>query len=746
MGDNNSCRLSDISSISYTNVTQDDNESLGCETNASLDNIIDSASSCRSDESPYELDHDEADYGLDSSGYFGNQDLFPERPIKVDKSSMTNLAPSDDDIKNFMSINDSHHNSGFSAEIKRDSTRPQKSMDESAGAEIREINISPKAEKPSNKNFGDTSTMDSCVRSPSFLHASSDDESSSELKDIFVNKDFSNKIELKLNGMIGTKSAISNCKGSKVMLEFYCSKNVDKERTDKLSEVRDELKVNKNTSRNTCSEFDMLENNLGYKDLIDLSRPQKESEVTVDMSLAKPIVITKSHDETKKVRIPSRIRPSPGLAKRIEESRAESTMQDSQPSAKFIPASTNDGFPTNNKRLLDLAKNDETNSQSADSSESKTEEKKSCSAKALDFCNEDIESSLNEIRSILYGSRIGLAKSTSHATNLNQSISSHAITKMQTSSNNLIDSSIHLTDKDLCTNNIKHSSSCEVLKDLSEEKIFTNEEEYAKTRDNPGDGQPVKAEMSVIDELLEELRMNEPNHVEDQDIPQINSPGVEMKSNLKYKLVDNHSERTYVVNLSVPYTLEKKTFSLSPEATDCDSIDASSIISEEGKSSPSAMPVVEDGLSSEDEGRDGLNEFPRGGKARKSYTNSIRAEHVPRVLKHEDRFFQTSSSGSVSNLSISSSHSKQNGFPVQMKLSEKQAPKKDIKPKVKDNSTEPLPVHLDKFVILYFGLCGTIDCLVCTYMYIIICLIFNNVNILIFEFALLLKTARKLHM
>ena len=705
MGDNNSCRLSDISSISYTNVTQDDNESLGCETNASLDNIIDSASSCRSDEeSPYELDHDEADYGLDSSGYFGNQDLFPERPMKVDKSSMTNLAPSDDDIKNFMSITDSHdRNSGFSAEINRDSIKPRKTMDESPGAEIKETNISPKAEKHSNQNFGDTSNTDSCLRSPSFLHASSDDESSSELKDIFVNRDFSNKIELKLNGMIGTKSAISNCKGSKVMLEFYCSKNVDKERTDKLSEMKDGLKVNKNTSRNCCSDFDMLENNLGYKDLIDLSKPQKESEVTVDMSLAKPSVITKSHDEVKKVRIPSRIRPSPGLAKRIEESRAESTMQDSKPSNKFTPASTTDGVSTNDKRLLVLAKNEETNSQSADSSEPKTEEKKSCSAKALDFCNEDIESSLNEIRSILYGSRIGLAKLSGHATNLNQSINSHAMTKMQTSSTNLIDGSIQLADKDLCTNNVKHSSSCEVLRDLSERKIFTNEEEYAKPKDNPSDSQPAKAEMSVIDELLEELRMSEPNYVEDQGAPQINSPSVEMKTDFKYKLIDSHSERTYIVNLSVPYTMEKKTFSLSPEATDCDSIDASSIISEEGKTSPSAMPVVEDGLSSEDEGRDGLNEFPRGSKARKSYMNSVRAEHVPRVLKHEDKFFQTSSSGSVSNVSISSSHSKQNGFPVQMKLSEKQAPKKDIKPKVKENSTEPLPAHLDKFVLFYFG-------------------------------------------
>ena len=43
---------------------------------------------------------------------------------------------------------------------------------------------------------------------------------------------------------------------------------------------------------------------------------------------------------------------------------------------------------------------------------------------------------------------------------------------------------------------------------------------------------------------------------------------------------------------------EKKDFSLSPEATECDSAEVESVISEEGKSSTSGMPMVEDGLSS----------------------------------------------------------------------------------------------------------------------------------------------------
>lgn len=46
-------------------------------------------------------------------------------------------------------------------------------------------------------------------------------------------------------------------------------------------------------------------------------------------------------------------------------------------------------------------------------------------------------------------------------------------------------------------------------------------------------------------------------------------------------------------------TEEKKDFSLSPEATECDSAEVESVISEEeGKSSASGMPMVEDGLSS----------------------------------------------------------------------------------------------------------------------------------------------------
>ncbi len=43
---------------------------------------------------------------------------------------------------------------------------------------------------------------------------------------------------------------------------------------------------------------------------------------------------------------------------------------------------------------------------------------------------------------------------------------------------------------------------------------------------------------------------------------------------------------------------EQKNFSLSPEATECDSAEVESVISEEGKSSTSGMPMVEDGLSS----------------------------------------------------------------------------------------------------------------------------------------------------
>ncbi len=41
-----------------------------------------------------------------------------------------------------------------------------------------------------------------------------------------------------------------------------------------------------------------------------------------------------------------------------------------------------------------------------------------------------------------------------------------------------------------------------------------------------------------------------------------------------------------------------RNFSLSPEATECDSAEVESVLSEEGKSSTSGMPVVEDGLSS----------------------------------------------------------------------------------------------------------------------------------------------------
>ena len=43
---------------------------------------------------------------------------------------------------------------------------------------------------------------------------------------------------------------------------------------------------------------------------------------------------------------------------------------------------------------------------------------------------------------------------------------------------------------------------------------------------------------------------------------------------------------------------EQKNFSLSPEATECDSVEVESVLSEEGKSSTSGMPIVEDGLSS----------------------------------------------------------------------------------------------------------------------------------------------------
>ncbi|KAK2153483.1 hypothetical protein LSH36_295g02012 [Paralvinella palmiformis] len=43
---------------------------------------------------------------------------------------------------------------------------------------------------------------------------------------------------------------------------------------------------------------------------------------------------------------------------------------------------------------------------------------------------------------------------------------------------------------------------------------------------------------------------------------------------------------------------DDKNFSLSPEATECDSAEVESVISEEGKSSTSGMPIVEDGLSS----------------------------------------------------------------------------------------------------------------------------------------------------
>ena len=43
---------------------------------------------------------------------------------------------------------------------------------------------------------------------------------------------------------------------------------------------------------------------------------------------------------------------------------------------------------------------------------------------------------------------------------------------------------------------------------------------------------------------------------------------------------------------------EQKNFSLSPEATECDSAEVESVLSDEGKSSTSGMPVVEDGLSS----------------------------------------------------------------------------------------------------------------------------------------------------
>ena len=45
---------------------------------------------------------------------------------------------------------------------------------------------------------------------------------------------------------------------------------------------------------------------------------------------------------------------------------------------------------------------------------------------------------------------------------------------------------------------------------------------------------------------------------------------------------------------------EQRNFSLSPEATECDSVEVESIMSEEGKSSTSGMPIVEDGLSSSD--------------------------------------------------------------------------------------------------------------------------------------------------
>ncbi|ELU02868.1 hypothetical protein CAPTEDRAFT_210704 [Capitella teleta] len=52
------------------------------------------------------------------------------------------------------------------------------------------------------------------------------------------------------------------------------------------------------------------------------------------------------------------------------------------------------------------------------------------------------------------------------------------------------------------------------------------------------------------------------------------------------------------LNGNAEHEEERRNFSLSPEATECDSAEVESVLSEEGRSSTSGMPFVEDGLSS----------------------------------------------------------------------------------------------------------------------------------------------------
>ena len=277
ISDTNSCRLSDISSVSNAcfNHTDDydeeenDNESIGCETNASFDNIIDSASSYRSEDGSIgDLENEEKDDNshevydyvdiIDrvNNNYIsekGTTDKY-ESPGKADNKKI----PFEEEIKNFMSYdtNDEdspkknhHKETPNDNEVKRDNvdvengyeeikevqaspllrhfkvTEDSRECEDHEGAELQGQNSLSKRKSPISdvEHNGNSTGKNSPFRS---LEGSKDA--------LLENKFVANNLrDLKMNNeILQSSKKLSNSrastqnpsKASKVTLEFFCSK------------------------------------------------------------------------------------------------------------------------------------------------------------------------------------------------------------------------------------------------------------------------------------------------------------------------------------------------------------------------------------------------------------------------------------------------------------------------------------------------------------------------------------------
>ena len=513
ISDTNSCHLSDISSVSNTfynhkdvNEEEEDNESLGCETNASFDNIIDSASSYRSEDGSIE-DFENEDKGENKESKndyvdiidMVNNNYISDKRFSIKRNGFeevynndisTEKPQLDEEIKNFMSFNTGstpiHQANLIEKENDKKQERSPKVEHKKEIENIQLQSFSPpsvihNAEMCSDFKTNEINTEKSLIKIKSQSFNNTDSFKSEPINqindeafhdetappqegkkcDVYENKFVTNNLkDLKMSNDIllsskkqQTKSFTYNSsKASKVTLEFFCSK-VGENNSDGKIRIKDTFRLHKLQNENmdninTISELfkshttseakaQLVKNNdfqINAQNIPSELTTENYNNLPITTNPPKPVQMTppmKAAPIASKRTLKTKDQVFPGTAKRVEnksilqnhlirdndesvEQNFKSLKENGsnlEKKSNLIPKKTSEEDRTNKVSKKSKITNEnkkptktETLNKNVTTRVNDISEKSGIKkSKTLEFGKEDIEMSLQEIRSLLYG-------------------------------------------------------------------------------------------------------------------------------------------------------------------------------------------------------------------------------------------------------------------------------------------------------------------------------------------------------